>query len=45
MLQNPATKNVKSIFICHPCKMESHKKKKKKTIYTLEKNQSMETSA
>lgn len=30
MLQNPATKNVKSIFICHPCKMESHKKKKKR---------------
>ena len=39
MLQNPATKNVKSIFICHPCKMESHKKKKKKdNLYPGEKS-------
>ena len=30
ILQNPETKTVKTVVICHPFKMASHKKVKKK---------------
>ena len=45
ILQNPETKTVKTVVICHPFKMASHKivKKKKKTTYGLEKNQSIKS--